>query len=177
MKNKYIFLDRDGTLIYDIPYLRDPDRIELLENATKGLIYLRNLGFRFGIITNQSGISRGLVTLDEVKAINSYLCTLLGKFDLFFDFVSLCPHAPMANCLCRKPKVLMGAQAIEKFNVDVSTSFMIGDKDSDMEFGARLNLGTVRIESHYPCNFSSTYTAADILQAAMQIESFNDSGK
>ena len=71
----------------------------------------------------------------------------------------------------------MGAQAIEKFNVDVSTSFMIGDKDSDIEFGARLNLGTVRIESHYPCNFSSTYTAADILQAAMQIESSNDSRK
>lgn len=177
MKNKYIFLDRDGTLIYDIPYLRDPHQIKLLENATKGLTHLRNLGFRFGIITNQSGIDRGVVTLDEVKSINSYLCNLLGKFDLFFDFVSLCPHTPIANCQCRKPKVLMGAQAIEKFNVDVSTSFMIGDKDSDIEFGAHLKLGTVRIKSHYPCNFPSTYTAANILEAAKQIEYFNESGE
>ena len=174
MAQKFIFLDRDGTLILDIPYLRDPKKVQLLEHVIEGLVHLKNAGFRFGIVTNQSGIDRGLVTLDELRAVNQHMCELFGEFNLFFDFIAFCPHAPEKNCWCRKPKPELGLKAIKEFNVDVSASFMIGDNDSDVEFGANLNLATVRIKSHYPSKISSTYTSANLLEASKQIESFDD---
>ena len=87
MAQKFIFLDRDGTLILDVPYLRDPKKVQLLEHVIEGLVHLKNAGFRFGIVTNQSGIDRGLVTLDELRAVNQHMCELFREFNLFFDFI------------------------------------------------------------------------------------------
>jgi D-glycero-D-manno-heptose 1,7-bisphosphate phosphatase len=144
-QQKYICLDRDGTILKLIHHLSDVREAEILPGVLEGCLLLKKQGFRFGIFTNQSVLSRGLSTWEQVDSIHNYILFEFAKFKIPIDFVYVCPHLPEMGCVCRKPSVELGLKAIAQFGIDTSKSFMIGDSETDIEFGINLNLNTIRI--------------------------------
>jgi HAD superfamily hydrolase (TIGR01662 family) len=124
-----VLFDRDGTLIRDVPYNGDPSRVEPLPTAAEALALLRAHGVRIGVVTNQSGIERGLVTRAQVEAVNARVEAVLGPFDVW----RMCPHVPDAGCLCRKPAPGMLVSACAALRVPPGAAAMIGDIGSDMD--------------------------------------------
>lgn len=166
MKNKYVLLDRDGTLIKHVHHLVDPNQLELLPSSFNGLAILRDSGFRFGVITNQSVINRGKITIEKVREINQKMVSLLISRGIIIDFIYICPHTPSENCKCRKPNTSNGIRAIREFNILVGESYMIGDMSTDVEFGVRLGMKTIQVGSEFLKNHQADFLATDILDAA-----------
>jgi len=133
--NKAVFLDRDGTVIYDRNYLSDPALVELLPGVVEGLKLFKENGFLLIIVSNQSGIARGYFTENELTAVNAKLEDLLKKEGAALDANYYCIHSPDDMCDCRKPAIGMALRAKKEFDIDLSASFMIGDKLSDIQFG------------------------------------------
>lgn len=129
---KAILLDRDGTLVVDVPYNGDPDRVVAMPGAEETLNALRAAGVRLGVLTNQSGIARGLLTMGHVEAVNQRVESVLGPFDLW----EICPHGPDDGCTCRKPAPGMILRACEKLGLHPSEVAFIGDIGSDVEAAA-----------------------------------------
>ncbi|WP_435741284.1 HAD-IIIA family hydrolase [Nocardioides sp. SYSU DS0663] len=123
-----VLLDRDGTLVHDVPYNGDPDLVRPVEGAREALDRLRSLGVRLGMVTNQSGIARGLITREQADAVNARVEELLGPLDV----VLLCPHGPEDGCGCRKPAPGMVKQACAELDVDPARTVLVGDIESDV---------------------------------------------
>lgn len=168
-----VILDRDGTVIRLLPYLTDPDGVELLANATAGLALMRSLGLKLAICSNQSVVGRGLCTAARVDEVNMRLVDLLAEEGLSFDAVLYCPHAPDDGCDCRKPMSGLGLQASALLEVPTSAMVVIGDQPSDIEFGRALGAGTVLIGAPGPAGgpAKADFVASDLLSAAQWIES------
>lgn len=130
-----VVLDRDGTLVVDVPYNGDPDRIELLEGAREALDLLRSRGLLVAVATNQAGVARGLIAPEDVTAVNDRLEDLVGPFDM----VLACPHAPEDACECRKPRPGMVVNACTELDVPPHRCVVVGDIWSDV--GAALAAG------------------------------------
>ena len=154
--NKAIFLDRDDTVIPNKHYLDNVEGVELLEGAGELLYYFKSLGYQLVLVTNQSGISRGYFDEAMVHAQYDRLQELLSEFNVTFDLMKFCPHAPEDNCNCRKPSPNMLLEAALQLKIDLAESWMIGDKDSDV--GAGINAGTKTIylnkDKHPEADFS-----------------------
>lgn len=123
-----VLLDRDGTLVHDVPYNGDPALVRPVDGAREALDRLRALGVRLGVVTNQSGIARGLVTREQVEAVNARVAELLGPFEV----VLLCPHGPDDGCGCRKPAPGMVKQACAELDVDPARTVLVGDIEADV---------------------------------------------
>jgi D-glycero-D-manno-heptose 1,7-bisphosphate phosphatase len=146
---KIIFLDRDDTLIKDKNYMKDPNLIEFFPDTINALRMIQDLGYHLILITNQSGIGRGLVTEEEVKLIHQKLQMVLMNFHLSpLIEIQYCPHAPETNCECRKPKTLMIERMIKKYRLDRSNCYMIGDRMADYEAGINAGLQSYMIYKH-----------------------------
>lgn len=130
-----LFLDRDGTLIVDVGYPRDPDLVELLPGATEALQVASGLGYRLVIVSNQSGVARGLIQRSEARSVHERVALLFGREGVTFDAAYFCFHAPADNCACRKPKPGMLLQAKHDLGLDLGQCLMVGDKASDVEAG------------------------------------------
>jgi len=130
-----VFLDRDGTLIKDYGYMKSPSQVELLPNTIECLHSLKNFGLLFVMATNQSGIGRGYLSVDDFNAVQYKLFELLAAHDIFFDGVYYCPHMPSDMCKCRKPRTGMALSAHRDLGINFSESYMVGDKDDDIRFG------------------------------------------
>jgi D-glycero-D-manno-heptose 1,7-bisphosphate phosphatase len=130
---KAVFLDRDGTIIIDHGYIKDPDKVELLPNALEALDILLNDGFLIFIITNQSGIGRGIMSIEDVNSVNKKLLELLGTNKI--KEILICPHSPEDNCDCRKPKTKLVDLVIQNYKISPVDSYSVGDKDSDRDLG------------------------------------------
>lgn len=130
-----VFLDRDGTLIPDVGYPRDPNEIRLLPGIAPALTELREAGFRLVIVSNQSGIGRGLLTGDDLYRVHARLVELFTARGVQFDGAYYCPHAPDENCECRKPLPGLLRAAAGELRLDLSRSYMVGDKPSDVQAG------------------------------------------
>ena len=140
---RYVVLDRDGTLNVEKHYLSDPAQLELLPGVAEGLRLLQGHGFGLVVISNQSGIGRGVVSKDIVEAIHGRLRELLQQQDVQLNGIYYCPHAPEQNCTCRKPSPAMIYQAAEDLDFNPGESFVVGDKSSDVEMGKRANAVTI----------------------------------
>jgi histidinol-phosphate phosphatase family protein len=123
-----MLLDRDGTLVVDVPYNGDPERVRPLPGAAEALKRLRAEGIRTALVTNQSGIARGLLTREQVDAVNTRVADLLGPF----ESVLVCPHGPDEGCSCRKPAPGMVKQAAADAGVHPSRVVMVGDTGADV---------------------------------------------
>ena len=123
-----VLLDRDGTLVEDVPYNGDPDLVRPLPGAREALDRLRGEGVRLAVVSNQSGVGRGLLTADQVDAVNGRVATLLGPFEGFY----VCPHAPDDGCECRKPAPGLIKQALADTGVPPDRTLMVGDIGADM---------------------------------------------
>lgn len=142
---KAVFLDRDGTLIYEKPgvYLSDPQQVRLYKSTQPALALLSKSGFKLFIVSNQSGIGRGYFTAKEVNAVHAHLQKLLKPTHI--EEIVFCPHAPDEKCTCRKPQPKMGLMLIKKYKIDPKSSYMIGDKKADIDFGRALGCKTVLV--------------------------------
>lgn len=139
---KNILCDRDGTIIYDRHYLCDPDGVELLPGAAKGLASLYEAGCKIFVVTNQSGIGRGIYGMDEYKVCARRLNKVLSEEGVKVRDTAFCPHAPDQgeDCQCRKPKTGMWKELKVKHSIEAVQSVMIGDKVVDIEFGKNAGL-------------------------------------
>ena len=133
--NKAIFLDRDGTIIFDKDYLADPEKVVIMPGAIEALCELRNSGYILIIISNQSGIARGIFSTKEMKLVNKKVEKLFAEKGIKFNAVLICPHAPEDSCECRKPSPKLLLDAAIEFDIDLANSAIIGDKISDAECG------------------------------------------
>lgn len=133
-----VFLDRDGTLIENVPYLSDPSSVRLMPGGAEALRRLRSLGFLLVVVTNQSGIARGIVNEAVLQEIHGRVGELLSREGAAVDAFYHCPHGPaeegFPGCQCRKPAAGMGIRASEDLGIDLGRSWMIGDAACDFEF-------------------------------------------
>lgn len=146
-RNKVVVLDRDGTIIIDRHYLADPDGVEFEAGAVEGLRAMAGLGYRLVVVTNQSGIARGLLDVDRLEAIHERLRLMLADADVRLEGIYYCPHGPADDCDCRKPKSGLIRQAATDLNFDMGEAVVIGDKESDVEFGLRVGALTMLIDT------------------------------
>jgi HAD superfamily hydrolase (TIGR01662 family) len=127
-----VLFDRDGTLVHDFPYNGDPDWVRPVDGAKEALDRLRARGVRVGVVSNQSGVARGIITSAQVDACMRRLDELLGPF----DSLQVCPHGPDDGCACRKPAPGMVKSACAELDVDPARCVLIGDIGADVEAAA-----------------------------------------
>ncbi|MBL1106417.1 HAD-IIIA family hydrolase [Streptomyces sp. 5-8] len=123
-----VLFDRDGTLVADVPYNGDPGRVRLLPGAAEAVALARSQGLATGVVSNQSGIGRGLLTVEQVRAVDARADALLGGLDVWV----FCPHAPDAGCGCRKPRPGLIHTAAERLGVPAAACLVIGDIAADV---------------------------------------------
>lgn len=153
---KVIFLDRDGTINVEKSYLHKWEDFEFEKNAIEGLKELKNLGYEFIVVTNQSGIGRGYYTEEDLVTLNNQMTEKLKEFGIEILECFYCPHHPekgigkyKVDCNCRKPNPGMLLEGIKKYNVDIENSFMIGDKKGDLEAGKKAGLKSILVLTGY----------------------------
>ena len=149
--NKAIFLDRDGIINFDEGYVTKLSDFHILTDVFEVLQQFQSLGYLFIIISNQGGISRKLYTKDNVEEIHHYLLGELKKQGIKIAEIYYCVHHPLSesgNCICRKPDSLMLEKAIARFNINPTKSYFIGDKETDMQAGAKAGLKGIYLEAN-----------------------------
>jgi len=157
-----VFLDRDGTLIEDSGYLSDPAAVRLIPGVAEALISLQRAGFLRIVITNQSGIGRGLYPASAFAATQREMERQLSEAGASLDATYHCPHAPDAGCTCRKPGTALHREAIATFNIDASRSWCVGDHIRDLEPAAELGCHSMLVLTGKGAGYVS---AAEALRA------------
>lgn len=140
-----VFLDRDGTLIEDRGYLATVDGVRLLPGVTRALKMLADHHLTFVVVTNQSGIGRGLFDEEMVEAQHRAIAERLRRGGVRVAAWYVCPHLPDAGCSCRKPQPGMLLAAARDLGVSLSASFMVGDRATDVDAGRAAGCRTVRL--------------------------------
>ena len=135
-----VLLDRDGTIIFDKHYLSDPDGVELLPGAVEGLSVLSWAGLKLFLVSNQSGIGRGLFSEEAYAACHMRLLELLGENHVGLDDALYCPHTPEEPCSCRKPGTGMWETLRARHGLTPGRCAMVGDKEADIRFGKNAGL-------------------------------------
>ena len=176
--NRIIFLDRDGTILYDKGYMYKIEDLQFIENAIDALHKFKLLGFYLVIITNQSGVGRGYFSKEEYRIFNDYFTQTLLDNDIELDGVFQCYHPPDDKCKCRKPETGMVDAYLSENNIDLNNSFTIGDKSCDILFGKNLKTSTIQIdpnlECSYICKTKGNYIVKDLLNASDIIEKYEN---
>lgn len=159
-----VFLDRDGTINYDPGYLSDPGALKLLSGASSAIARLNAEGIKTIVVSNQSGIGRGLFTETRLAKVHDRLRDLLrAEAGATLDGIYYCPHHPNDGCQCRKPGQEMLLRASKDLDVDTKRSYMIGDKASDIMFAVNAGLKGLLVKTgHDPDGELSTLHKQDI---------------
>ena len=145
--NKAIFIDKDGTLIHDVPYNVNPDLIRLEKYALESLYILQQQGFYLIIISNQPGVALKYFKEDDLKIVEEKVKKLLFENNVFLEGFYYCPHSHQSGCACRKPKPGLLLKAAHDLQIDLSKSWMIGDILNDVEAGKRSGSRTILIDN------------------------------
>lgn len=166
MANKCIFLDRDGVLNKDfVDYAYSLDKFIILDGVPEALKMLKDAGYKLVVITNQSGIAKGIYTRDDMETCHQYLQEKTGHL---IDHIYFSPYHPdFTESLTRKPGSLMFEKAIAKFNVDVAQSWMIGDKKRDLIPAIKMGIHTIQVDGHD--DKIADYVTENLLSAAKYI--------
>jgi histidinol-phosphate phosphatase family protein len=152
-----VFLDRDGTLIEEVGYLRDPSAVRILPGAAEALRLLSREGFLLAVVSNQAGLAKGIFTGAEMEAVHRRFVSAFGAEGIVFDAVEYCPHHPEGTvaeyrraCACRKPGTALAEGILLRLRVpDSRPRFVVGDKMSDVSMGVRLGGSTVLVATGY----------------------------
>ncbi|HBF39611.1 MAG TPA: D,D-heptose 1,7-bisphosphate phosphatase [Firmicutes bacterium] len=178
--HKAVFLDRDGTVIEECNYLKDPEQVKLFPGAAQAVKLLKEKGFLTVIVTNQSGIARGYFDIHTLQQVHAKMNLLLAVDGVAVDSIYYCPHYPGGiiapfniDCDCRKPQIGLALQAQKEFDIDLNHSYMIGDKEVDVDFGKNFGAkAAILVATGYGKNNPHTnadYRAKDLLDAATWI--------
>jgi len=180
---KAVFIDKDGTLIPNIPYNVNPDRITIDNEIVEGLRLLKKENFLLIVISNQSGIAKGYFEERDLEAVWNKISALLQKHRLNIDAFYYCPHEPggiverySIECNCRKPLPGMILKAASELKIDLTQSWMIGDILNDVEAGKRAGCSTILIDNGNETEWKMTeartpdFIATNFLEAASRIK-------
>lgn len=178
-KQKAVFLDRDGTINKYVGFLRNINEFELIDGVAKAIKKINKSGYLAIVVTNQPVIARGEVTLEELNEIHRKMETKLGLEGAYLDAILYCPHHPnkgfkdeienlKINCDCRKPKPGMLLKAAEIYNIDLSTSYMIGDNESDILAGIAAGCKSILIIGEGSAKKNGNYGQVDTLQSVAE---------
>jgi D-glycero-D-manno-heptose 1,7-bisphosphate phosphatase len=137
-----VFLDKDGTLVENVPYNVDPARIRLAPGAAEAVARISAAGYRVIVVSNQPGVGLGFFAEHELERVQRHLAALLPMTAFYY-----CPHAPQAGCPCRKPQSGMLLQAAREHGVELAQSWMVGDILDDVEAGRRAGCRTVLVDN------------------------------
>lgn len=146
---KAVFIDRDDTISKDVGYCSDTEDFDVFDYAPESIARLNKAGYLVIVVTNQSGISRGFLNEETLSEIHDKMISQIGEGGGKIDDIFYCPHLPEDECGCRKPEIGMGVEAIRKYNIDTSKSFMIGDTEKDIEFGKRMGCKTFHVSKEF----------------------------
>jgi histidinol-phosphate phosphatase family protein len=133
-----VFVDRDGTLNYDSGYVISPEQLVLFPGVPEAIARLNQLGVMVIMVTNQSAIGRGMMTMEELENIHARLAALIRPYGASIDAIFSCPHHPQDGCGCRKPNTGLIDQAVDRFSLDLSHCYLVGDKRSDLEVAQKV---------------------------------------
>jgi len=170
-----IFLDKDGTLVEDVPYNVDPALLRFTPHAFEALRRWRDAGYRLVVITNQSGIGRGLFGREELAGLHDALCDRLEREGLALAGFFACPHREGAGCDCRKPRAGLLKAAARALDIDLASSWMVGDILNDVEAGHRAGCRSVLLDTGNETEWlggalrAPEHRCADLLEAAEAI--------
>ena len=164
-----VFIDRDGTIMEDTDFCSHPKDVRIFPGVLEALRHLKSRGFKLIIITNQSGIARGLFTLDQYRAVQAEVLRQLGG-DLIDD-TYYCPDAPGQDSDCRKPAPGMVIKATRDHQIDLFRSFLIGDKEIDVECAHNAGVRAIRVRTGIQRDVTGSNAdwVADDMPAAVQI--------
>ena len=156
MSDKAIFLDRDDTLIEDPGYISDPEQVKILDGVHEALIQFKALGYKLIVVSNQSGVARGIITEKQLEEIHDRLKQLLAAKNAYVDKIYYCPYHPdgivpkyRKESNCRKPNPGMFLRAYAEMNIDLGQSWCIGNSDRDIEAGSKAGCKTILIDAPY----------------------------
>jgi len=149
MVQPIVLLDRDGTINVEKNYLADPDDLELIPDSAKAIARLNHSGAWSAVVTNQSGIARGLLTEVDLKRIHERLNAVLAEAGARLDGYYYCPHHPSDGCRCRKPEVGLLQQAATDAECEIGQVFMVGDKEADIAAGRSFGATTLLVRTGY----------------------------
>ena len=171
-----VFIDRDGTLIQERRYLADPTGVEMIAGVMDAVRALKNGGFAVVVVTNQSGIARGLYTLEDYEAVAARVDEVLRENGASVDGVYFCPHHPevTGDCDCRKPGTGMYQAAAEELDLDLARSYYVGDKVTDVLPGIALGGVPILVRTGYGVEHEAavpreTQVVQDLSEAAQLI--------
>jgi D-glycero-D-manno-heptose 1,7-bisphosphate phosphatase len=184
VKNKAVFVDRDGTINEEIGHLGEVGKFRLYPDSAKAIRMLNKAGYKVVVVTNQAGVARGYFTEENVEEIHAHMKAELAKEGATVDAIYYCVHHPEFGngsykqaCSCRKPEPGMLLQAAADLDIDLSSSYMIGDTAKDMVAGKRAGCKTILVLTGYgekelhaiPSGFAPVFIARDLLVAASWI--------
>lgn len=185
IKHRAVFLDRDGTICEEVGYLNSVQQMRLIPRSAAAIRRLNEQGFKVVVITNQSGVARGIIQEQDLADIHEEMLRQLKKEGAFLDGIYYCPHHPiegnppyLQQCTCRKPATGLLEKAALDLNLDFSLSYMVGDHFSDVECGKRIGANTVLLltghggqtlarQEEWP--FQPDYIAHDLYEAVLWI--------
>ena len=151
-----VFLDRDGTINEEVGYLQDPKQLILIPGAAQAIRIFHDCGFKVVVVTNQSGVARGYFSEEVLVQIHHHLSAMLRQEKAVIDAFYYCPHHPEEGfppyrkaCSCRKPKAGMLLQAACDLHLDLSRSYMVGDKMQDVEAGKNAGVKSILVKTGY----------------------------
>jgi D-glycero-D-manno-heptose 1,7-bisphosphate phosphatase len=162
-----VLFDRDGTLIRDVPYNADPSRVSPMPHAVEVLDCLRAKGIATGVLSNQSGIGRGILSFAHVAAVNVQVERLLGPFDVW----EICPHAPEDSCACRKPAPGLLRRACLRLGIAPGEAAYVGDIGSDVEAARAAGVRGIMVPTPLtlPAEVAAAPTVASDLWSAVDL--------
>jgi len=179
-----VFIDRDGTINVDVDFLSSPSQLQLIPRSAEAIRELNDLGIPVIVITNQSGIARGLYTEDDLKAVHTAMDGMLKEFGASILHYYYCPHHPsdgivpyVRECECRKPKAGMLQSAKNQFGFDLGRSFVVGDKLIDVQAGKSVGAVSIQVATGYGIREKEAaagtrdFYAADLYEAVQFIKS------
>lgn len=171
-----VLLDRDGTVNVERHYLSEPEDVELLPGAAGGIRRLKGLGFKVVMVTNQSAIGRGYFGWETLEGVHRRLHELLESEGAVVDGILVCPHASDDGCECRKPRPGLACEAARRFDVDLKSGFVIGDKPCDIGLGKAIGATTILVRTGHGAETEGCldqppdYVADDLAEAILIVE-------
>jgi len=175
-QRRFVLLDRDGTLIVERNYLSDPDQVELIPGAAPGLRRLAARGLGLVVVTNQSGIGRGLFDEAKLVEIHQRLIEALRAEQVDLDAIYFCPHRPDDACGCRKPRPALALRAAAELGFEPARAFVVGDMASDVALGRAIGATTLLVRTGHGAatlargEARADYVVDDLQAAAERIE-------
>lgn len=153
MNYKVIFLDRDGVINEDLGYVHKSKDFIFIEGVFSSLKRLQSLGYKFIVVTNQSGIGRNFFSVQDYRDLDNWMILRFKENGIDILDTFFCPHTPLDKCKCRKPKPGLFNQAIEKYNIDIDSSWMIGDSERDIVAANRIGIrNSILVRSGHEIN-------------------------